>query len=30
MVKGELKCIYGNEIGIILGVNENKNIQELI
>ena len=29
MVKGELKCIYGNEIGIILGVNENKNIQEL-
>ncbi|MDR3596634.1 YqaJ viral recombinase family protein [Clostridium sp.] len=29
MVKGELKCIYGNEIGIILGVNKNKNIQEL-
>lgn len=29
MVKGELKCIYGNEIGTILGVNKNRNIQEL-
>jgi predicted phage-related endonuclease len=29
MVNGELKCIYGNEIGIILGVNKNKTINEL-
>lgn len=29
MGKRDLKCIYGNEIGSILGVNENKNIQEL-
>ena len=29
MVNGEVKCIYGNEIGIILGVNKNKSIKEL-
>lgn len=29
MVKGKFGCIYGNEIGIILGVNKNKNIKEL-
>lgn len=29
MVEREYKCIYGNEIGVILGVNENKTIKEL-
>ena len=29
MVNGKLECIYGNEIGIILGVNKNKNVKEL-
>lgn len=29
MVKGDCKGIYGNEIGIILGVNENKSIKTL-
>lgn len=29
MVNGEVKCIYGNEIGIILGVNKNKTTKEL-
>lgn len=29
MVERKLKYIYGNEIGIILGVNKNKNIKEL-
>lgn len=29
MVKGKLICIYGNEIGSILGVNKNKNIEVL-
>lgn len=29
MIKRDIKFIYGNEIGIILGVNKNKNIKEL-
>ena len=29
MVNGKFICIYGNEIGIILGMNENKSIEEL-
>lgn len=29
MVKGKFEGIYGNEIGIILGVNKNKTIKEL-
>lgn len=29
MVKGDCKCIYGNELGTILGVNKNKTIREL-
>lgn len=29
MVKGNIKSIYGNEIGTILGVNKNKNIKDL-
>jgi predicted phage-related endonuclease len=29
MVNGNLECIYGNEIGIILGVNKNKSVKEL-
>jgi len=29
MVKGNSKSIYGNEIGIILGVNKDKNIKDL-
>ena len=29
MVERDLKCIYGNEIGIILGINTDKTIKEL-